>query len=87
MMQLKRRVIDEAVQIHFLERDLDISHSSDNPFDHFLWVFDKALLCRKDCECFATNRSKHAIHQLDCLNALCVNQQVIRPHAAINRIM
>jgi hypothetical protein len=39
MMQLKQHVVDEAVQIRFFERDLDISHSRNNPFDHFLCFF------------------------------------------------
>jgi hypothetical protein len=39
MMQLKRRVVDEAIQIRFFECDLNIVHRSDNPIDHFLWGF------------------------------------------------
>jgi hypothetical protein len=43
MMQLKRRVVNEAIQIRFFECDLYISHRSDNPFDYFLRGFVRGL--------------------------------------------
>jgi hypothetical protein len=39
VMQPKRRVVDEAVQIRCCECDLNIAHCRDHPINHRLWGF------------------------------------------------
>jgi hypothetical protein len=58
MMQLKRCVVDEAVQIRFFECDLYIALG----FSVAQFPTEPSL-CRKGSECYATCRSKHAIRQ------------------------